>query len=77
MGWPSERQWDALAQSPLGYNHFHVAKPKDIYVVPAGSWHTVVDHPRLPPVSVAFDDIWLGGGCAYLSSLIQKDVSLL
>ena len=60
MGWPSVDDWLSMEQSNI-CNHFHPSYALDVYILTDGSLHAAVNHPDYQPVSVAHDDLWLGG----------------
>ena len=60
MGWPSERNWDAMKTEGIN-NHFHPVFAGDRYIVVDGTFHAVCNDSDLQPVAVAYDDHWIGG----------------
>jgi len=67
MGWPAMSEWQCMSDTlPM---HFHQLQAGDRYYIGEGTFHSVVNHERYTPVSMACDEEWVGSGQSDFQSL--------
>ena len=59
FGWSSVSDWDNMAKEGL-CNHFHPARAGDFFIISEGTVHAAINDKVDHPVSVTFDDHWMG-----------------
>ena len=59
FGWSSVRDWDNMDNEGL-CNHFHPLRAGDFYLISEGAVHAAINDKVDHPVSVTYDDHWMG-----------------